>query len=120
MHHISKKSESTLNYLNWSLGPSSINLTDFTCIEYKNLLLDRLKPPFNQCSCMRVCLPKAGAYNDEGDLIRHAIVEIGNSQDVQYHAKPTVEFIQTTLIPDLNAPNIHATKENIDTMIIYP
>jgi len=120
MHHISKTPESTFNYLNWSLGSSNVHLADFTCTEYKNLMFNRLKSPFNQCSCMRICLPKADTYNDDGDLIRYAIIEIGNDQNTLYHAKPTVEFTQTTLIPALLTSNPDATKENSDLMIIRP
>jgi hypothetical protein len=117
---ISGLSENILNCLNWNLGPSNINLTDFTPIEYKNLPFNRFKPPFNQCTYMRVCLPKAGLCNDEGDLLKYAIVEAGTHRHIQYYAKPTIEFAQNTLIPELDAANIQIARENSDTTIIYP
>lgn len=109
-----------LNQLNWSAGTPHINEADFKPIKFEHLPFPRLQAPFSQCSFMRVCVPNSKAYDDQGDPILYAMVEVGDQQGTKFHAKPTLEFTRTTLIPVLTEVNKEVRSEDKSRQILYP
>ncbi len=79
-----------------------------------------MQPPFNHCTYMRVCLPKAELTDNEGDNISYAVIEVGDSQGVKFNAQPTVEFTLTDIIPIMTAANISVAVSDVGLTILHP
>lgn len=115
-----KESTRLLSTLNWSLGPSNIHETNFESIRFDHLPFPRLAPPFSRYCQMRVCLPNSRAYDDEGDPLRYAVIEVGDQHAVQLHARSSLDYAKNTLIPAFNAANTHVALEDAGRTILRP
>ena len=106
--------------LNWGLGSGGINREGFDQMDFVHLPFSKMQKPLNTCGYIRVFLPTAGLTKSEGDPVVHAVVEAGNQQGVNFHAKPTLRFTLTDIIPTFTSANNQVASTDVGLIILHP